>query len=106
MRTVDHKVKEAVETGGNYRTGNTKVETIAGVTTVHLFGNRIFHFDRNTNTATLDTCGWDSQTTVARLNGCLMGVGAGFGLKLLKKHTVIAGGAKENRRISHKVWRV
>jgi hypothetical protein len=71
MRKIDYKVSQAIKTGRNFTrcgTGQTTVRWNGDRCEVRLWGNLIFWYDRKTKKYGMDKCGWDTQTTRARIN--------------------------------------
>jgi len=71
MRKIDYKVSQAIKTGRNFTrcgTGQTTVRWNGDRCEVRLWGNLIFWYNRKTKKFGMSKCGWDTQTTRARIN--------------------------------------
>lgn len=68
MRLVTRNAVTAFESKGNGEFGNTIVQTVDGITSMFLFGNKIAELDENYNLK-ISNAGWKSNTTKERLNG-------------------------------------
>lgn len=75
MRKVTIKSVEAMKSGHNTISGNTRVHSDGNVMELH--GNTIAIFNREDGLLTLRDCGWTSNTTKERLNGLLDGFNTG-----------------------------
>jgi len=60
-----------IQKGGGIRRNNTTIHDIDGIVVVTLHNTRIFTYNRKTCTAVLNTGGWNTPTTIRRMNECL-----------------------------------
>lgn len=84
MRKIDSKVAEAVRDWHAFSEKNTLVEVIKLEKRSHMkvylhgnvIGERVIDEARQRSWFRCSCCGWATQTTVARINGFLIGVGS------------------------------
>ena len=69
MRKIEQQMNNAISNNADWRSANTSVETIDGVSYVRLHGNLIAEVDDNG--IKLYDGGWQSNTTKSRLNAIL-----------------------------------
>jgi len=68
MRQYQSGIINVLENKENWGGNNTVVSTKNNVTEVFYYGNRIAVIDHNTKSATLDNCGYNNASTLARIN--------------------------------------
>ena len=78
MRKIEQQMCAAIQANKNWKSGNTEVVTMDGVSFVYLHGNKIAMVDDTT--MTIFDGGWQSNTTKSRLNAlcsefCISGEG-------------------------------
>ena len=78
MRKIETQMIEAIQANKDWKSGNTQVITIEGVSFVYLHGNQIATIDEDS--MTIYDGGWQSNTTKSRLNAlcdefCIAGEG-------------------------------
>ena len=78
MRKIESQMCAAISANKNWKSGNTEVVTMDGVSFVYLHGNKIAMVDDTT--MTIFDGGWQSNTTKSRLNAlctefCIAGEG-------------------------------
>jgi uncharacterized protein YpmS len=66
MRKIETQMCEAIQSNLDWKSGNTQVITIEGVSFVYLHGNQIATIDEDS--MTIYDGGWQSTTTKSRLN--------------------------------------
>ena len=66
MRKIETQMCEAIQSNLDWKSGNTQVITIDGVSFVYLHGNQIATIDEDS--MTIYDGGWQSTTTKSRLN--------------------------------------
>jgi hypothetical protein len=66
MRKIETQMCEAIQSNLDWKSGNTQVITIEGVSFVYLHGNQIATIDEDS--MTIFDGGWQSTTTKSRLN--------------------------------------
>jgi len=66
MRKIESQMIEAIQSNKDWKSGNTQVITIKGVSFVYLHGNQIATIDDDS--MTIFDGGWQSVTTKSRLN--------------------------------------
>ena len=66
MRKIETQMCEAIQSNLDWKSGNTQVITIEGVSFVYLHGNQIATIDEDS--MTVYDGGWQSTTTKSRLN--------------------------------------
>lgn len=69
MRKIETQMNNAISEGTDWRTANTRVETVDGVSFVYLHNNLIAEVDDDS--MKLYDGGWQSNTTKSRLNAIL-----------------------------------
>lgn len=69
MRKIETQMNNAISEGTDWRTANTRVETVEGVSFVYLHNNLIAEVDDDS--MKLYDGGWQSVTTKSRLNAIL-----------------------------------
>jgi hypothetical protein len=69
MRKIETQMNNAISEGADWRTANTRVETIDGVSTVFLHGNKIAKV--GDDFVTIFDGGYQSNTTKSRLNAII-----------------------------------
>lgn len=69
MRKIETQMNNAISEGTDWRTANTRVETVDGVSFVYLHNNLIAEVDDDS--MKLYDGGWQSVTTKSRLNAIL-----------------------------------
>ena len=75
MRVIEEKMNAAITAGIDWKSANTMVTTVDGVSHVFLHGNKIAEVG-DTFLRLFDG-GWQSNTTKSRLNAILQAHGAG-----------------------------
>lgn len=81
MKTVNEKIKEAVEDAvvsngqGRRKFGNCLVEWDGRFARVSYCGNRVFEYDRKTDGWWLDNCGWPTRMTREKTEACMEALG-------------------------------
>lgn len=75
MRVIEKNMVNAVKSRKNMTSKNTSVHVgeKSGEVKVCLFGNRIAVIDKN-DKLTISNCGWQSKTTLSRINALLRGL--------------------------------
>ena len=78
MRKIETQMNAAIHANQDWKSGNTQVITIEGVSFVYLHGNQIATIDDDS--MTIFDGGWQSNTTKSRLNAlcsefCVAGEG-------------------------------
>jgi len=78
MRKIEQQMNNAIKANQDFKSGNTQVITIEGVSFVYLHGNQIASIDEDS--MTIYDGGWQSTTTKSRLNAlcdefCIAGEG-------------------------------
>ena len=78
MRKIESQMCQAIQANKDWKSGNTQVITIEGVSFVYLHGNQIATIDEDS--MTIYDGGWQSVTTKSRLNAlcdefCIAGEG-------------------------------
>ena len=78
MRKIEQQMNNAIKANQDFKSGNTQVITIEGVSFVYLHGNQIASIDDDS--MTIYDGGWQSNTTKSRLNAlcdefCIAGEG-------------------------------
>ena len=78
MRKIESQMCAAVQANQDFKSGNTQVITIEGVSFIYLHGNQIASIDEDS--MTIYDGGWQSTTTKSRLNAlcdyfCVAGEG-------------------------------
>ena len=78
MRKIESQMCAAIQANKNWKSGNTEVVTMDGVSFVYLHNNKIAMIDDTT--MTIFDGGWQSNTTKSRLNAlcsefCIAGEG-------------------------------
>ena len=78
MRKIESQMCAAIQANKNWKSGNTEVVTVDGVSIVYLHNNKIAMVDDTT--MTIFDGGWQSNTTKSRLNAlcsefCIAGEG-------------------------------
>ncbi len=78
MRKIESQMNAAIQANKNWKSGNTEVVTMDGVSFVYLHGNKIAMVDDTS--LTIFDGGWQSNTTKSRLNAlcaefCIAGEG-------------------------------
>jgi len=78
MRKIESQMCAAVQANQDFKSGNTQVITIEGVSFIYLHGNQIASVDEDS--MTIYDGGWQSVTTKSRLNAlcdefCVAGEG-------------------------------
>ena len=78
MRKIEQQMNNAIKANQDFKSGNTQVITIEGVSFVYLHGNQIASIDDDS--MTIYDGGWQSTTTKSRLNAlcdefCIAGEG-------------------------------
>ena len=78
MRKIESQMCQAIQANKDWKSGNTQVITIEGVSFVYLHGNQIATIDEDS--MTIYDGGWQSNTTKSRLNAlcdefCIAGEG-------------------------------
>jgi len=78
MRKIEQQMNNAIKANQDFKSGNTQVITIEGVSFVYLHGNQIASIDEDS--MTIYDGGWQSNTTKSRLNAlcdefCIAGEG-------------------------------
>ena len=73
MRKLEKQMNFALSNKGNWAGSNTTVSynDSTNCSQVYLHGHQIATLDHNTNALKLDSCGYESVTTKARLNAIL-----------------------------------
>lgn len=72
MRKIEQAVQDAIANGTDLDKQNTQVwHRPNGSYKVTLHRNDIIHYDADTNTITVDSCGWRTGTTRSRMNAVL-----------------------------------
>ena len=66
MRKIETQMCKAIQSNLDWKSGNTQVITIEGVSFVYLHGNQIATIDEDS--MTIFDGGWQSTTTKSRLN--------------------------------------
>jgi len=66
MRKIETQMCQAIQSNLDWKSGNTQVITIDGVSFVYLHGNQIATIDEDS--MTIYDGGWQSNTTKSRLN--------------------------------------
>ena len=66
MRKIETQMCQAIQSNLDWKSGNTQVITIEGVSFVYLHGNQIATIDEDS--MTVYDGGWQSTTTKSRLN--------------------------------------
>ena len=66
MRKIETQMCKAIQSNLDWKSGNTQVITIDGVSFVYLHGNQIATIDEDS--MTIYDGGWQSTTTKSRLN--------------------------------------
>ena len=66
MRKIETQMCQAIQSNLDWKSGNTQVITIDGVSFVYLHGNQIATIDEDS--MTVYDGGWQSTTTKSRLN--------------------------------------
>tara|TARA_B100000902_G_scaffold376289_2_gene407208 strand:- start:752 stop:1078 length:327 start_codon:yes stop_codon:yes gene_type:complete len=69
MRKIETQMNNAISEGTDWRTANTRVETVEGVSSVYLHNNLIAEV--TDDSIKLYDGGWQSVTTKSRLNAIL-----------------------------------
>lgn len=69
MRVIEQRMNAAILANRDWRSGNTSVTNVDGVSFVHLHGNLIAEV--GDNFIVLHDGGWQSNTTKSRLNAIL-----------------------------------
>ncbi len=69
MRKIETQMNNAISEGTDWRTANTRVETVEGVSSVYLHNNLIAEV--TDDSIKLYDGGWQSNTTKSRLNAIL-----------------------------------
>ena len=69
MRKIETQMNNAISEGTDWKTANTRVETVDGVSFVYLHNNLIAEVDDDS--MKLYDGGWQSVTTKSRLNAIL-----------------------------------
>lgn len=69
MRKIETQMNNAISEGTDWRTANTRVETVEGVSFVYLHNNLIAEV--TDDSIKLYDGGWQSNTTKSRLNAIL-----------------------------------
>jgi hypothetical protein len=69
MRKIETQMNNAISEGTDWRTANTRVETVEGVSSVYLHNNLIAEI--TDDSIKLYDGGWQSNTTKSRLNAIL-----------------------------------
>ncbi len=69
MRKIETQMNNAISEGTDWKTANTRVETVEGVSFVYLHNNLIAEVDDDS--MKLYDGGWQSNTTKSRLNAIL-----------------------------------
>lgn len=75
MKAITREMIQAIKDGKNFRKDNTVVEIRDNVAYVYLFGNNIAQI--SSKDIFISTCGWETKTTMERLNGILGAYGLG-----------------------------
>ena len=78
MRKIETQMCNAIQANQDFKSGNTQVITIEGVSFIYLHGNQIASVDEDS--MTIYDGGWQSNTTKSRLNAlcdefCITGEG-------------------------------
>lgn len=78
MRKIESQMCAAIQANQDFKSGNTQVITIEGVSFIYLHGNQIASVDEDS--MTIYDGGWQSVTTKSRLNAlcdefCVAGEG-------------------------------
>ena len=77
MKTVNSKIREAVETAvvsgttGHKKFGNCRVVWDENNAKVSYCGNVVFDFDKKNKSWTLDNCGWCTAMTREKTEACM-----------------------------------
>lgn len=66
MRKIESQMCAAIQSNQDWKSGNTQVITIEGVSFIYLHGNQIASVDEDS--MTIYDGGWQSVTTKSRLN--------------------------------------
>lgn len=69
MRKIETQMNNAISEGADWRTANTRVETVEGLSSVYLHNNLIAEI--TDDSIKLYDGGWQSVTTKSRLNAIL-----------------------------------
>ena len=69
MKLITQEMVQAIKDRKNFRKDNTTVEIFNGTAFVYLFGNNIAQV--SDKEVFISTCGWETKTTMERLNGIL-----------------------------------
>lgn len=69
MRKITEDSIRAFNYNEKFNSGNTVVELIPNVTILKLHSNKIAHKFLDSGKLFINTCGWNTVTTRARLNG-------------------------------------
>ena len=69
MRKIETQMNAAIHANQDWKSGNTQVITIEGVSFVYLHGNQIATIDDDS--MTIFDGGWQSNTTKSRLNAII-----------------------------------
>ena len=70
MRKIETQMNNAISEGTDWKTANTRVETVEGVSSVYLHNNLIAEI--TDDSIKLYDGGWQSVTTKSRLNAILL----------------------------------
>ena len=84
MRKIERQMNAAITAGIDWKSANTMVTTVNGVSHVFLHGNKIAEV--GDNFIVLMDGGWQSVTTKSRLNAILRAHGIGHEAVFQKKH--------------------
>jgi hypothetical protein len=71
MRVIEKKMLDAIKQKKNWKSGNTRVEHTSINSKVFLHGNCIaiiWDFSKDKQSNNISLCGWNSKTTISRLN--------------------------------------
>ena len=71
MKKITQKACDAFKYGGNFRSGNTRVDSDEDGAFMFLHDNLIADLNGSNNVLTLSSCGWETNATKERLNGLL-----------------------------------
>jgi hypothetical protein len=70
MRKITEKSIKAFMNAEQFKESNTEVEVLPNVTILRLFGNAIaYRYNDPNGTISVTTAGWNTPTTLNRLNG-------------------------------------
>ena len=86
MRKIERQMNFAISNKGNWAGSNTSVSynENTNCSSVYLHGHQIATFDHNLKAVKLSSCGWQTNTTISRLNAILDEVK--WGCKVFQKN--------------------